>query len=60
MKMIIEEYWSGKRHTRTLKHGSYRYEVEGKYLVVRNYYTGKTIHKFDVSKYGSIRFWVEY
>lgn len=59
MKMVIQEYWSGKRHYRTLKCGSCSYEVEGNYLVVRDYYTNKICHRFNVQKFGSIRFWVE-
>lgn len=59
MTLFIQEYNSGKLHKRTLHCGSCRYEVEGRYLVVRDYYTGKICHKFNVDNYGSIRFWVE-
>ena len=59
MKLFIQEMYSGKIHTRTLHCGSCRYEVEGRFLVVRDYYTNKICHKFNVDNYGSIRFWVE-
>lgn len=59
MKMVIQEYWSGKRHYRTLHCGSCSYQVEGKYLVVRDYWSNKIVHRFNVEKYGSIRFWTE-
>lgn len=58
MFMEITEYWTGKRHYRTLHCGSCSYQVEGRYLVVRDYYSNKIVHKFNVSKYGSIRFTV--
>ena len=59
-KMVIMEYYSGKRHYRKIKYDcSIRYEVEGKKLVVRNYWTGEKLQAFDVSKFGSIQFWVE-
>ena len=55
--MEITEYWSRKRHYRKLKYGcSISYRVEGKYLVVRNYWTNEPLQKFDVSKFGSIEF----
>ena len=59
MTLFIQEYYSGKTHKRTLSCGSCSYRVEGKYLVVRDYYTNNVCHKFNVEKYGSIRFWVE-
>ena len=59
-RMVIMEYYSGKIHYRKIKHDcSIRYGVEGKKLVVRNYWTGEKLQAFDVSKFGSIQFWVE-
>ena len=60
-KMEITEYWTGKRHYRKIKtSNSISYRVEGNYLVVRDYYTGEKLQKFNVSKYGSIEFRVVY
>jgi hypothetical protein len=60
MIMFIQEYYTGKIHKRTMKCGSCQYEVEGhKWLVVRDYWTGKICHKYNVEKYGSIRYWAE-
>ena len=62
-KMIIMEYYSGKRHQRKIKYDcSISYGVEGRdrnKLVVRNYYTGEKLQCFDISKFGSIQYWVE-
>lgn len=56
-RMEITEYWTGKRHYRKIKTGnSISYKVEGRYLVVRDYWTGSVLQKFNVSKYGSIQF----
>ena len=56
-RMEITEYWTGKRHYRKIKtNRSISYKVEGKYLVVRDYYTGDKLQRFDVSKFGSIEF----
>lgn len=56
-KMEIIELNTGVRHYRRLKYDcSITYRVEGKYLVVRDYYTNKVLQRFDVSKYGSIQF----
>lgn len=54
--MEIIELNTGKRHYRSINCGSCRYEVEGRYLVVRDYYSGKICHKFNVENYGSIRY----
>ena len=57
--MEITEYWTGKRHYRKIKSGDTRsinYKVEGKYLVVRDYWTGEKLQRFDVSKFGSIQY----
>ena len=55
--MEITEYWAGKRHYRKIKYdGSLTYRVEGKYLVVRDYWTNEKLQRFDVSKFGSIQF----
>ena len=59
MKLFIQEMYSGKVHKRTLHCGSCRYGVEGRFLVIRDYYTGNICHRFNVNNYGSIRFWVE-
>lgn len=57
MYMEIIEYYTGKRHYRTLKYsGSITYKVEGKHLVIRGYYDNEIKQKIDVSKYGSIQF----
>lgn len=57
MFMEIIEYYTGKRHYRKLKYNcSISYKVEGKHLVVRDYYTGDKLQRFDVSKFGSIQF----
>lgn len=56
-KMEITEYWTGKRHYRKIKtYNSISYKVEGRYLVVRDYWTGNKLQRFDVSKFGSIQF----
>lgn len=56
-RMEITEYWTGKRHYRKIKtSNSISYRVEGRYLVVRDYWTGEKLQRFDVSKYGSIQF----
>ena len=56
-KMEITEYWTGKRHYRKIKtNNSISYKVEGRKLVVRDYYTNQVLQRFDVSKYGSIQF----
>lgn len=62
-RMVIMEYNTGKRHYRKIKYDcSIRYKVEGRNrnkLVVRNYWTGEKLQAFDVSKFGSIQYWVE-
>lgn len=59
-RMVIQEWDSGKLHYRKIKFDcSISYKVEGRKLVVRNYYTGDKLQAFDVSKFGSIRYWVE-
>ena len=56
-RMEITEYWTGKRHYRKIKYPcSITYKVEGKYLVVRDYWNGNVLQKFNVSKSGSIEF----
>lgn len=57
--MEIIEYWTGKRHYRKIKvDGSISFKVEGKYLVIRDYYTNEKLQRFDVSKFGAIQFHV--
>ena len=62
-KMIIMELNTGKTHQRKIKYDcSIRYGVEGRSrskIVVRNYNTGKKLQTFDVTQYGSVKFWVE-
>lgn len=59
MVLYIMELRNGKTHKRTLRCGSCRYGVEGRFLVVRDYYSGAVCHRFNVSKYGSIKYWAE-
>ena len=60
MTLFIQERWNGKLHKRSIENKSCSYCVEGKFLVVRDYYTNKALHRFNVEKYGSISYWVEY
>lgn len=58
--MCILDFSTGIEHHRKIKFDcSIRYSVEGRKLVVRNYYTGEKLQAFNVSNYGSIRYWVE-
>ena len=55
--MEIIEYYTGEHHYRKIKFDcSISYKVEGKYLVVRNYYTNEKLQRFNVAKFGSIQY----
>lgn len=59
-KMVIMELKTGKCHYRTIKYdGSIRFSVEGHKLIIKEYHYGRILQSFDVSKYGSIKYWVE-
>lgn len=60
MTMYIVELWTGKTHKRTIKENvSITYKAEGRFLVVRSYWTGEILHRYNIADYGSVRFWVE-
>ena len=58
MRLIeITELNSGKKHFMKVKtNSSITFEVEGRKLVVRNYYTNEIIQSHNISKYGSISY----
>ena len=59
MTLFILELYTGRTHKRHFENVSCRYEVRGKYLVIMNYYTGEILHRYNISKYGSVKYWVE-
>lgn len=59
MTLFIVELNTGRTHKRHFPSVSCRYEVRRNHIVIMNYYTGEILHRYDVSKYGSVMFWVE-
>lgn len=60
MIFYIMELRTGKIHKRTINDNiSIRYQVEGQYITIRSYYAGNLLHRYNIKKYGSVRFWVE-
>ena len=58
--VYIKELRTGIEHKRTIKEDvSFTWQFENDKLVIRDYYSGKVLHKYDVSKYGSVRIFIE-
>jgi len=58
--IVIKELFSGKEHKRTIKEDvSITWQFENGKLIIKDYYSGKVLHKYDVSKYGSVRIFIE-
>ena len=60
MIFYIIELNTGKLHKRTIKENcSIQYEARNNYIVVRNYWSGEILHRYNIKNYGSVRFWAE-
>lgn len=60
MTLYIEELRTGKTHRRNIKSSSsVTYKAQNNYIIISDYYSGARLHKFNIKKYGSVRFWID-